>query len=507
MVVRKSAMPTPSIIVRLTLCCASIAVASLLPGNAAASPHIPAGDLALRQDIQTLADHGILKGPVSSWPLAWGPIVADIDRVDAAASHPPQVASALSRVREKVPRRTGTRELRLHGHASVGEEPARIRGFAGTPRETGEAGAGISWAGNRLSVDLNAQVVSSPDDDKRYRADGSMIAVSLGNFEIAASTMDRWWGPGWDGSLILSNNARPIPALTVDRVFTDEFETRWLSWLGPWDLSVMFGQMESERAIPDTRFFGLRINFRPLPSLELGLSRTAQWCGEDRPCDLDTFAKLLTGRDNLGGGGIDRDNEPGNQLAGVDFRWAFRTLDLPVAAYGQFVGEDEAGGFPSKYLGQVGIEASGTWRDRWSWRGFAEAAITKCRFYRADVDSNCAYNHGSYRTGYRYRGRSVGHGADNDARVLSAGLLLADENDTSWQLLLRYGELNRYGPPDTGNTLSPTRQDLAGVDVSHSRAFRYGVIAIGAGVERVDDAVSQRADTDVRAFMEWRTSR
>jgi hypothetical protein len=85
--------------------------------------------------------------------------------------------------------------------------------------------------------------------------------------------------------------------------------------------------------------------------------------------------------------------------------------------------------------------------------------------------------------------------------------LLADENDTSWQLLLRYGELNRYGLPDPGNALSPTRQELASVDVSHSRAFRYGVIAIGAGVERIDDAVSRKADTDVRAFMEWRTPR
>jgi hypothetical protein len=83
--------------------------------------------------------------------------------------------------------------------------------------------------------------------------------------------------------------------------------------------------------------------------------------------------------------------------------------------------------------------------------------------------------------------------------------LLVDENDTSWQLLLRYGELNRYGLPDPYNTLSPTRQDLASVDVSHSRAFRYGVIAIGAGVERIDDAQSQQADTDVRAFLEWRS--
>ena len=31
---------------------------------------------------------------------------------------------------------------------------------------------------------------------------------------LRLSVTDRWWGPGWDGSLILSNNARPIPAIT-----------------------------------------------------------------------------------------------------------------------------------------------------------------------------------------------------------------------------------------------------------------------------------------------------
>ena len=51
-----------------------------------------------------------------------------------------------------------------------------------------------------------------------------MIGVVAGNWSIAASTQDRWWGPGWDGSIILSNNARPIPSLTLDRVFTDAFK-------------------------------------------------------------------------------------------------------------------------------------------------------------------------------------------------------------------------------------------------------------------------------------------
>jgi hypothetical protein len=265
--------------------------------------------------------------------------------------------------------------------------------------------------------------------------------------------------------------------------------------------------MESDRVVSAAQFFGFRFNFRPLSSLEIGLSRTAQWCGDGRPCDLETFGDLLIGRDNRGGSGIDRDNEPGNQLAGLDFRWALEAFGAPLAVYGQFIGEDEAGGFPSKYLGQAGLEATGTWRDRWSWRGFAEAAVTKCRFYQSDTDYDCAYNHSIYETGYRYRGRSIGHGSDNDARIFSTGLILADDRETQWQLLFRWGELNRGGAPDPRNTLTPTRQDLASVDLSYSHGFRVGVIDLGAGFEQLDHSLSGRRDSDFRAFVRWRISR
>ena len=489
-------MHPPRTVATLTL----VVLAALWAGRGAeaANPLVPAGDLFLRQDVQLLADAGVLRGPVTTWPLAWAPLLADLGRVDGQGWST-AVALAAARVRERAEAETSAREFQYRAGLSGAEQPMRWRSFADTPREKGELTAGVSWLGDRLSIELNGQVVNSPDDGEEYRADGSQIAVAAGNYSIAASTLDRWWGPGWDGSLILSNNARPMPALTLDRMFTEPFESRWLSWIGPWDVSVMFGQMESDRVVPEAKFFGFRFNFRPLPSLEIGLTRTAQWCGEDRPCDLDTFVNLLLGRDNRGDEGIGTGNEPGNQLAGVDIRWS--VPDRPFALYGQFIGEDEAGGFPSKFLGQAGIETSGLWREHWSWRGFLEIASTKCRFYESEEDYDCAYNHGIYQTGYRYRGRAVGHGSDNDSLMLSTGLFLVDPGQSQWWLLARYGELNRGGAPDARNSLTPTRQDLASLDLMHSRPLKYGVVDIGVGAERLD------SDTDPRAYIQWRTPR
>ncbi len=478
-------------------------VSSVLVSPAAMSgPMIAPGDLLLRHDIQRLADAGVIKGPTTTWPLAWGPILYDIRNADSTKLSP-AVLDALNRVRNRSRWETRASELTFKAKLGVAAEPSPIRSFQDTPRGDVEASVGGGWIGEWFSAELNVQYVDSDQDDEDIRYDDSMVGVVFGNYSIAASTMQRWWGPGWDGSLILSNNARPMPSITFDRVFTDPFETKWLSWLGPWDLNVMFGQMEKDRYVPNTQFFGLRFNFKPIPSLEIGFSRTAQWCGDGRPCDFETFIDLLLGRDNVEPDEIE--DEPGNQLAGVDFRWSLPFFDFPIAVYGQLTGEDEAGGFPSKYLAQGGVEFSGYMLDRWSYRWFAELAGTSCEFLKEDI-FNCAYNHDIYLTGYRYRARTVGHGADNDSLLVSTGWMMVDERDSQWRILLRFGELNRGGPPDSRNSLTATRQDIASIDLSHSRVFSFGLIDAGIGYETIDDAATGERQSDGRAYLQWRSS-
>jgi len=470
-----------------------------------AGPLTPSGDMVLRHDVQLLADTGIIKGPVTNWPLAWGPILHDVRDADAT-NLSPDVIDALARIRQRADWETRTDELTFNTKVGFADNATRIRSFQNTPRGRAEVSAGLNWIGDWLSADLNVQYVDTPEDDEEIRFDDSAVAVMIGNYTISASTMQRWWGPGWDGSLILSNNARPMPSLTIDRVFTDAFETKWLNWLGPWDLSVMFGQMEKERNVPNTKFFGMRLNFKPISSLEIGLVRSAQWCGDGRPCDLSTFAHLLLGQDNRGDDGLDADSEPGNQLAGADIRWSPTFFSAPLTFYGQLIGEDEAGGFPSRHLGQGGIELTGYAFERWSYRAFAEFAGTKCKFLDSRELFDCAYNHTIYGTGYRYRGRSVGHGADNDARLVSAGLIMVDESDQQWRALLRVGNLNRGGVPDPRNKVTPTPQEIISIDLSHSRVFSFGVIDAGIGYETIDDAASGRNLNEGRVYLQWRSA-
>lgn len=493
--------PRKSVLARCLPVLALVFCASVLAG-----PYVPAGDIALRQDIQRLADYGIIKGTVTTWPLAWGPILEDIANTDQVASLPPQIADAIIRVKQRAGWATRTNELLFNAEAGVADNPTAVRSFQNTPRGRAELSTGVSWIGDRFSADINVQFVDSDQDDDDLRYDNSLLSVVLGNWSIGASTQQRWWGPSWDGSLVLSNNARPIPAVTVDRIFNDPFKSKWLSWLGPWDFSVMFGQLEEERVIPNAQFFGMRFNFRPTPTLEIGLTRTAQWCGDDRPCDLETFKNLLLGKDNRGSAGISVENEPGNQLAGMDFRWTPRFLESRYGFYGQVIGEDEAGGFPSRYMGQFGVDWSAYLFDRWSMLAFLEYSATICQFHESSKLYNCAYRHSIYKTGYRYRGRSIGHGADDDAEIFSLGLSLSDSENTQWRALLRTGELNGGGAPDPASTLTPTPQDITSFDVYHSRDFLSGVVDVGVGYEHIDDAVSGDSRSDGRVYVKWRSS-
>ncbi|MEM7671429.1 MAG: capsule assembly Wzi family protein, partial [Pseudomonadota bacterium] len=423
------------------------AVLTIMPRPVAAGPWVEPGDLALRHDIQTLADAGVITAPVTSWPLSWGDILNDTADFEDLSTLSVFEQAALTRVRRHGLRATRVGQVEYRVDAKYDAEPGLLRGFERRAREETDVFVSASWLGDRVAAEVRVAGVSDPDDDKDVRLDGSYVGVALGNYMVSAGVMDRWWGPGYDGSIILGNNQRPIPAISIERNDTSAFKSKWLRWIGPWDASFVWGQLEDDRAVPNARFLGLRVNFRPLQSLEIGLSRTAQWCGNgDRPCDLDALVKLAIGRDNRGDDDIDSSNEPGNQLAGVDLRWAPQFAPSNGAFYMQMIGEDEAGGFPSRFLGQLGVEASGTVAMT-SWRGFLEFAGTTCQFYESSSRPNCGYNNTIYQTGYRYRGRSIGHSADNDAEVISLGGMAVEPDGDSWIAILRIAELNNDGPP------------------------------------------------------------
>lgn len=470
----------------------------LASAAALADPWLSPGDAGLRHDIAVLADRGVLRGPVMSWPLSWADVARDILNVDAAATLDAATQAALLRVQRQARRAMRIGEGRLHARTSVAAEPTALRTFSDTPRTEGEVRAGWDWTGERFAARLQGALVADPDDGQRLRPDGSYVGVNAWNFMISAGYMERWWGPGWEGSLILSNSARPIPALAIERNYSDAFKPRWLRWIGPWRASMVLGQLEGSRSdFNDARFLAMRVSFKPLQQLEIGLSRSAQWCGEGRPCGLGIFTDLLIGNDN--DQPLSQD-QPGNQLAGYDLRWAFKSM--PLALYGQFIGEDEAGGLPSKFMGLMGAES---WGDsRWGqWRAHAEYADTVCTFNRTP-EFDCAYEHSLYTQGYRYRGRGIGHAMDGDGRMSSAGVLLVDRAGDRWELLVRRVDLNRDAvAAESQHTVAPLAAELTNLEISHTRELGFGRLRLGVGHDDYGLRRDGGDDSQTRGFIQW----
>lgn len=504
--IEKQTRPRRELRARPCKCLFAVALLVAYSGSIAhAGPWLLPGDPWLKADVQILSDEGVITSPISSWPLSWGDIAQDINAERDEHALSAGARAALFRMRRRAREATETGRIRYEAEAAVAEEPLLIRGFHDAPRGDSEFGIAAEWTGDRLSVRLEGGYSDDPLDEQDFRADGSYAVAAVGNWVLGASVIDRWWGPGWSGSLILSNNARPIPALVLERNFSTPFRQRWLRWIGPWSTSVIWGQLEDSRFVPNARFFGWRVNFRPLESLEIGLLRTAQWCGSGRPCDAGTLGDLLLGRDNLGDDDIDLSNEPGNQLAGGDVRWLSPVGDAPYALYVQLIGEDEAGGFPSKLLGQFGAETWGRF-EHWdmSWHLHAEFADTTCSFTDDPGEFDCAYENNVYQTGYRYRSRAIGYATDNDTRAAAVGATLLRDDGHAYSIRLRYASLNRGGAPDPRNSVTPAPTDYWDLDLAHRREVAIGEFTVGLGVQSLERGASGIDETDLRAFLRLR---
>jgi hypothetical protein len=475
----------------------------VVPGPSMAGPWVEVGDAQLRSDIQILADGGIITGAVTTWPLAWTDIAADLDSVGTELTD--YQRAALRRVKLEARKQMHTGYIDAHARVAYANDPVQFRTFENTPREDGEVELALSWTGDWAAIKLQGSWVDDPEDGKEWRADGSYLGFSLGNWMIAASAMDRWWGPGWQSSMILSNNARPIPAISIGRNSTRAFETKWLSWLGPWDAYAMWGQLESDRFVPEANIYGMRVNFRPFTQLEVGLSRTAQLCGDGRKCDLDTIIDSILGKDNRGDN-VSAEDEPGNQLAGWDVRWSYDLFDQPFALYTQWIGEDEGGGLPAKYTAQFGGETWGQWTPLGTYKFYLEWADTTCNFqaYKGSDNKvpNCAYNNSIYRTGYRYRDRPIASSFDNDSSIFTFGTILTDNKDRIWQLKLGYGNLNRYGVPDQRNAVARVKTRYREVQLNHQREIGPINVKLGTGYVYRKNVNNNNTDEDFNVFVE-----
>ncbi|GGE57752.1 hypothetical protein GCM10011533_07840 [Streptosporangium jomthongense] len=327
-------------------------------------------------------------------------------------------------------------ELEISGTNEV----AMVQGFDRGPMADATVKLDVQWQGQNWAFGLSPAYAHNADDNENARFDGSYLAATAGNWVFGAGAIDRWWGPGWQSSLILSSNARPLPSVWLNRKDASAPESPWLNWVGPWQLTVFAGQYEKEREVPEAKLIGMRLNMRPLNGLELGFSRAIMFGGEGRPEGASTIWNALIGKDN---GQLEED-DPGNQLASIDARYGFALGQQSMGVYGQMMGEDEAGAFPARKSWLLGTDwTSQLLSGEQQW--FAEYANTLADDFMGTAMPNITYDHSRYKSGYRYQGRTMGASFSGDAEAVTLGGFHFFDDGRNLSGSLSYIEFNKDG--------------------------------------------------------------
>jgi len=448
-----------------------IAVLLLVNTNSGlASPWTNTQDVRLRLALQQLNDSGVTNIPMTSWPIHWANVERslkspNIDKTARDLSQSVQtslryVHAELAKTR-KIPSRSLKENTQIG--LALGSTTGLFKSYGDNSNQQQDATieASTHWQNDTVAIGINVQYLSNAEDHKRFRLDGSYVAMTIDNWGLSLGATNRWWGPGWQSSLILSNNARPIPAITLSRIVSHAPQSAWFSWIGPWHFSSFLGQLEGSRFIPEAKLLGLRFSFKPLLSLELGFSRAAQWGGVGRPESLVELGKVLIGKDEnvIGGEG------PGNQLGGFDARYSWAMNTLAMAGYGQLIGEDEAGLLPSKYIYLVGLEVFGIAIDHNFLGLFLEYSDTMSGRIVQNERPNVAYGHSVYQSGYRYNNRAIGSTYDNDSRSVTLGGVLTNKAGSVWTASISQLDLNTDNVASS-NQVSKTHHKLQHVSIN-----------------------------------------
>jgi len=462
-----------------------------------ASPWIGTLEPQLHQDLQVLVEWGVLDASVSSYPVPWKGVANQLEKlqIQTLPSIPAISAQRLKHYLQAHKKQTGQSIISLYGAT----DDSRFMEFNGVQAEkvklniTKEFYAG-RWAG---------QISANYERGGKSHFDQSFIAYQFGDWNLRLGSLNQWWGPAQSSSLIMSNNARPVPAISFSRSQATRSQTKWLKFLGPWFFTAQIGQLESQRVIPDTKLWMTRFNFTPISGLELGFSWSATWGGEGQANSISDWFKVVTFQkecENDESTCTDAlDTNLGNHIAGFDFKYSVMLFEQPFNLYGQRIGEDAV----DYYRVTDNANLLGISTYIWGSKVYVETSDTTVACGNSGPDvNNCFYEDNTYQSGYRRYNRAIGSTFETDGKTLSIGINKHFSHGDLFELVVNRLTLNedKQKPSPILNGMSEKILRLSGF---YQMNYFDWLVKIGATIEHgeVDDADSE---TDALVFSEIR---
>lgn len=239
----------------------------------------------------------------------------------------------------------------------------------------------------------------------------------LGSLEFEFGRDSIYWGQGHQGTLVFTNHAPPLDLMQVST--PHPILLPWIfRHIGLIKGAMFITQLESDRDTPEAKLWGGRLQIKPFPWLEVGVTGGMQFDGEGVPGlnfnDIVPFFRIQSvGKEE----GVNKTN----QILAFDVRLTFPFL-RQTQLYFEYGGEDSGGTFqqgdqgPEYIVGDnaflVGVyiprltdDGRTTFRFEWMQNTFSQ-----------DTSPTVWYTHGGFfSSGWTYKDMILGHGAGGDS--------------------------------------------------------------------------------------------
>src|SRR5882672_1298893 len=208
----------------------------------------------------------------------------------------------------------------------------------------------------------------------RFRLLDAYVGMNLMNWQLTFGKQSLWWGPGEGGPMMLSDNAEPVNMFRISRVSPFRLPSI-LGLLGPMRMEFFIGQLEGHNFVqgpssvvgswaqplsPQPFLHGEKLNFKPTPNFELGISRTTIFAGSGDPLTIHKFLQSLLNASHYTGA-YGSTAYPGDRLSGLDFSYRLPKLRNRLTLYGNGFANDQIiflpYGYPERAVWSAGIYA------------------------------------------------------------------------------------------------------------------------------------------------------
>jgi hypothetical protein len=433
----------------------------LAPASAIASPWAEVGDNQLRSDIEILATAGVIDGTTITWPLPWKSILARLGG-NRLAGEPGWVQAAAARVLARAKAQTSPGDSAAL-YLDATNQPSVVYGFDGMGRGDGQGQVSLSLNRGIFSgrIALGGITQSFGGKPNKLMPDETYLSANLAGVRVYAGYLDHWWGPGEISALQLSNNARPMPQVGIERASTAASSWPVLNLLGPWQFEFFLGKFDGPQIQSNVYYNAAHLTINPLPGLELGVARTEEFCGKGHACkpivDYFHFSNYPNHPDNV------------NDEASWEMKYGHTLGGVPFQIYMQLMNEDYSwfnhSGTSHLFGASIFLPARNNPVKLTA--EFTDSISTLHPFSFGDDIYGFSYVNAQYPDGMHYRGRTLGFSLDDDSQLLAVQGSWTDASARFYELSFYHANIgSSHSPGDNIVSTTPVLLNMGEARVS-----------------------------------------